>query len=112
MPQDSTLPVGETVDVRIRGAVVQQPAPLVVKAGTEDIVVPTDAEVTVANPANWPPQQGDVWKDGSDTLWFALIVLVQNEPRVRLVAETGGTPANPQQVKTDHRPLTLAYRSA
>lgn len=111
MPQDTTLPVGETVDVKIRSAVVVTPAPLVVKAGTEDVTVPTGAEVEVVNPLNWPPLQGDLWRDGTSELWFGITVVVAGEPKVRLIAASGGNPQNPQQVKQDHRPLVLEFRA-
>ncbi len=112
MPQSTTLPVGETVDVKIRSAVVVTPDPLVVRAGTEDVQVPTGAEVEIVAPLHWPPLVGDVWKDGTGNKWFALTEVVNGEPKVRLISEDGGPLVNPQQVKTEFRPLTLEYRAS
>lgn len=74
MPQSSTLAEGETVNVKIPGAVVVTPDPLVVRVGDEDLTVPTDAEVTVTSPANWPPQMGDTWHAGTPARpYFAVV---------------------------------------
>jgi hypothetical protein len=113
MPQTSALPVGETVDVIVHTAVITVADPLTVSVNGETLVVPgTDAggnvDVRLVQPANWPPQPGDVWTDGSDTKWFG----VQAGANVGLVAETGGGPQAPSQVKQAHRPLVLSYRTA
>lgn len=117
MPQDRTdLPIGETIDVKLRSAVVITNAPLVVDMGGEEVTVPAGGagvvDIDVVSPLNWPPQRGDVWRDGSGTDWFGVEVVEAGQTKVKLQSEAGGAPVGAQQVKTDHRPLTLVYRQA
>lgn len=112
MPQSSTYPIGETVTVTLNAAVVTVADPLTVQLGGETVVVPGDpgVDLKVVQPANWPPQSGDVWTDVDGTKWFG--VEGGTPVKVLLVAETGGDPVPAQQVKQQHRPLTLTFRAA
>ncbi len=116
MPQDRTdLPIGETIDVKLRSAVVTSNAPLIVDMDGEQVTVPTGGDgivdIDVVAPLNWPPQMGDVWEDGVGTKWFGVQVDDNGVLKIRLQPETGGLPQNYQTVKTEHRPLSLVYRT-
>jgi hypothetical protein len=121
MPQDrADLPIGETLDVKLRSAVVVTNTPLVVQMGSgpdaETVTVPTGGagvvDIEVVSPLNWPPLKGDVWVDGTSNKWFAVEVVESGVTKVKLVPEDGGVPTSYQLVKTEHRPLTLEYRTA
>lgn len=121
MPQNRTdLAVGETLDVKLRSAVVVTNAPLVVQLGTgpgaETVTVPAGGpgvvDIDVVSPLNWPPLKGDVWVDGTDNKWFGIEVVEAGVTKVKLVPEDGGVAKAIQVVKNENRPLTLEYRTA
>lgn len=117
MPQDRTdLPVNETVDVKLRSAVVVTNQPLVVRLNGEDVVVPAgvagEVDIDVVAPASWPPQMGDVWTGGGGGKWFGVQITDPDGAKVKLQSEEGGAPLSPQAVKTANRPLTLSFRES
>ncbi len=116
MPQATDLPVDETVEVKLSGAIIVSRDPMVVRVGDEEVTIPAGGpgtvDIQVVAPLNWPPLPGDVWVDGSGLKWFAAEVPVSNELKVRLVAENNATPQNPNTIKNTNRPLKLEYRTA
>lgn len=120
MPQDRTdLPIGETLDVKLRSVVVVTNAPLVVQMGSgpgaEMVTVPTGGagvvDIDVVAPLNWPPLKGDTWKGASNKKYFAIEVVEAGVTKVKFVADTGEV-LGTQAVKTSDRPLHLEYRTA
>lgn len=60
---------------------------------------------TLAEPAHWPPQRGDVWIDRDGNPWFGAHI----DDHTYLVSEDGSD----QYINTvvgSHGPLTLAFR--
>ncbi len=116
MPQSTTLPVGETVDVKLRSAVIVTQDPMVVRLNDEEVTIPAgdpgEVDIEVVSPLNWPPLAGDVWVDGAGLKWFGVEILVSGELKVRLVAENSTNPQNPSTIKNTNRPLSLEYRTA
>lgn len=112
MSQDrADLPIGETVDVTLHGAVVVTNAPLVVRLGGAEVTVPNGpagvVDVDVVAPVNWPPIRDDVWAGGSGVRYHA----VQIADKVKLVSGADGSTANPNTVRVTDRPLTLVFRT-
>lgn len=116
MPRSTGYSPGETVRVTLIGAVVAAADPLVVTAASgEQVTVPAGDDVTVElmNPANWPPQGGDVWLDGNGQPWFAnwVVVTGATEPSIRMQKFNDRTTITADRFKTDARPVRLAFRA-
>lgn len=116
MPQATELAIGEIVDVKMRSGEIVAQDPMVIRVGDEEVTIPAGGpgvvDIEVVAPLNWPPVAGDVWVDGQGTKWFAVLITVTGELRVRLVAENSVDPQNPNTVKNTSRPLRLEYRTA
>ncbi len=122
MPQNRPdLPVGETVDVKLRSGLVIANAPLVIRMGNgtsvEDVTVPAgtsgEDEIDVVSPLNWPPLAGDVWTDGQGKPWFCKKDPIAAEPdRLRMyVYDNSEGPMGIQSWKTAKRPVTRVFRA-
>lgn len=122
MPQSRPdLPVNETIDVKLRSALIIDNDPLTVTMGTgsgvETIVVPTGGngvvDIDVVSPLNWPPLAGDVWTDGQGKPWFCKLDPIAAEPtRLRMYVYDNSEAAQGVQTwKTNKRPVTLVYRA-
>lgn len=119
MPQDRPdIPLQETVDVHLRSAVVITNAPLVVRAGGEDITVPAGdvdvVEIELVAPANWPPLAGDVWQGNAGKLWFCKLDPSGEDPaRLRMyVHDNSEPPMGIQSWKNSKRPVTRLFRAS
>ncbi len=117
MPQDRVdLPVGETLDVKLRSVSVVTNAPLVVQAnGGETVTVPAGGpgvvDIDVVSPLNFPPLKGDTWRGASNRKYFGIEVLEGGVLKVKFVADNGEV-LGVQAVKTADRPLTLEHRTS
>lgn len=65
-----------------------------------------------AAPAEWPPQQRDLWRDRTGELWFAVDVSDPNDdlPEIRFVPSYDSSEYAPERVRNDMGPLTLIHR--
>ncbi len=130
MAEQQTFRPGELVDITIRGAKVQPegaPTLLVVTlAGDDDgprMVMPAEhSSMTVERvaPPEWPPRQGDLWRDRNGSLWFAYREPARTDGYGTLagayIAMKASDPAYPHertrsdQLLSGYGPLTLVHR--
>jgi hypothetical protein len=107
---------GERVRVTIEApskGTVMDVLHLALASGTEvEIPLEDDVAIERINPAEWPPQPGDLWRDRHGSTWFAFwgldagrVFMVPNNP----VRGELNTPT-PNAVMESVGPLALVHR--
>jgi hypothetical protein len=82
---------------------------------TVHVSIPLDSpDVTIKRlmPAEWPPRVGDLWRDVSNSLWFAIDVSnpdLTDKPEVKLVS-TWEDQRDPEAAHDLYGPLILIRR--
>ncbi|MEV4575942.1 hypothetical protein AB0K16_22120 [Nonomuraea jabiensis] len=116
------MKTGDVVDITIKGAHVRNTGvpwpqyviddvlmnlPTTLPSVTVDVVEP-------APPANWPPRQKDLWRDGSGELWFGVDVSdpnVTSLPEIKLVPSYDEEAWEAEVVRKHWPEMTLVYRA-
>ncbi|MGI5201692.1 hypothetical protein ACQEU6_08930 [Spirillospora sp. CA-108201] len=73
--------------------------------GTAHWPLPPQAEIKRVAPADWPPQDGDVWGDRHDRDWFAVTP-------ARLLPASGGREEHVSDFLRKYGPPELRYRKS
>lgn len=103
---------GDLVDISIKGVRIAGTnaltgAPTVEDEDGDEWPMPPQAAVERAVPAGWPPQVGDLWRDGEGELWFCR---VDQQVPYLMASSDRYHGAAPEIVADTRSPMTLVHR--
>ena len=108
---------GDVVDIVVKGVRIDCPGgngalPSYTDEHGRSYPVPGQAAITRVAPADWPPQAGDLWRDGERMLWLAIDVTnphFHEDQRLALINTFGARRTNLDYALADG-PYTLVHR--